>query len=294
MAILQHYSATSPALDRFQSIPREVRAEPIVKWAGGKKRLLPYFDPLFPVHFETYHEPFIGGASVYLFLAHVGRVRRAILSDLNAELIHLYRVVRDDVERLVATLADFRYEKEFYYSVRDQEPATLDPIARAARTLFLNRTCFNGLYRVNSRGRFNVPFGRYDNPVICNGPNLRNMHKMLQGVELQHWSFETVAELAKPGDFIYLDPPYQPVSATANFTAYTDEAFSTEHQGRLSEVFRILDRRGCLLMLSNSNTALIRDLYRGYDQKEVQAARAINRDGRRRGKVTELVVRNYA
>ncbi|MFT7626275.1 MAG: DNA adenine methylase, partial [Myxococcota bacterium] len=211
MATARHYSAPSPAMDHFQSIPVAQRAEPFVKWAGGKKKLLHAYDTLFPAHFENYHEPFLGGGAVFLFLAHVGRIERAILSDANEELIHLYRTVRDDTERLVAELETYPYERDFYYRLRALEPKRLDPIRRAARMLYLNRTCFNGLYRVNSKGQFNVPIGRYDNPVICNGPNLRNISHLLQGRELQAWGYETVLDVARPGDFVYMDPPHHVV-----------------------------------------------------------------------------------
>lgn len=293
MATLRHYSAPSPAMDHFQSIPRERRAEPFLKWAGGKKRLLSAYDPLFPAHFDTYHEPFLGGGAVYMYLAHTKHIERGILSDVNAELIHLYRVVRDDVERLIAEASAYPYEKDFYYAIRARDPREMTSVERAARMLYLNRTCFNGLYRVNKKGQFNVPIGRYDKPQICNASNLRNVSNLLQGCEIQHWSFETILEIARPGDFVYMDPPYQPLTKTSNFTSYTADAFDESHQGRLFEIFRILDRRGCLVMLSNSATPLVRDLYKMYDLKEIQAPRSVTSRTSRRSKVSELVIRNF-
>ena len=280
-------------MDYFQSIPPESRAEPFVKWAGGKKRLLGAYDSLFPSHFETYHEPFLGGGAVFLFLAHVGRIERALLSDINAELMHLYRVVRDDVERLIVELDKYPYEKDFYYELRSRDPLRLDPVCRAARMLYLNRTCFNGLYRVNQHGQFNVPIGRYDSPVICNAPNLRNVSRLLQGVELQRWSYETVLDVARPGDFVYLDPPYESLSAVDN-RSRAEERFDDTMQGKLFEIFRVLDRRGCLVMLSNASTPLTRQLYHAFDLREVQVPRGGSRKRSRRSRRTELVIRNYA
>jgi DNA adenine methylase len=291
---LLHYSVSESAIDRFRSIPRKQRAEPFLKWAGGKQRLLSTYDSMFPAHFENYFEPFVGGGAVFFFLLHIGRIqKRAQLSDLNDELIHLWRTVRDDVEPLIAALQTYQYEKEFYYRIRKLDTTKLSPIDRAARMLYLNRTCFNGLYRVNRGGQFNVPFGRYSNPVICNADNLRNVQRALQPVELQSWGFETVLESASTGDFLYFDPPYQPVTRTARFTQYTAEPFNESHQGRLNEIVRMLDRRGCLVMISNSDTPLVHELYKGFDIQIVQAPRAINRDGTRRGTVPEVVIRNF-
>ncbi len=279
-------------MDHFQSIPHELRAEPFVKWAGGKKKMLSAYDSLFPSHFETYHEPFLGGGSVFLYLMHIQRIGRALLSDANAELIHLYRMVRDDVERVVEEVMTYPYDKEFYYAVRALDPQTLTPVRRAARMLYLNRTCFNGLYRVNRKGQFNVPIGRYDSPTICNDTNLRNVSRLLQGIELQSWEYQTVLDVARPGDFVYLDPPYHAVSAGGRSTSSGQNAFSDAQQGQLYQVFRILDRRGCLVMMSNSGTPLVKQLYRGYDVKELHGARPAR--GARRGRNTDLVVRNYA
>lgn len=293
MAYLRHYSASSPAMEHYGSIPRERRAEPFVKWAGGKKRLLPALDPLFPAHFEAYHEPFLGGGAVYFFLKHVGRVRQAILSDVNEELIRLYRVIRDDVERLVAELRTYPYEAEFYYALRERSPEALSSVARAARMLYLNRTCYNGLYRVNSRGRFNVPIGRYERPVICNETNLRNVHRTLQGAELQRWSFETVLEVSQPGDFVYLDPPRLPLGVPAWAAQRGSELFKPTDEGRLFEVFRLLDKRGCLVMLSRVNSAQTRQAYQAFDIREINRPRNGQSAGRRR-RTRELVIRNFA
>ncbi|MCA9519715.1 MAG: Dam family site-specific DNA-(adenine-N6)-methyltransferase, partial [Myxococcales bacterium] len=217
----------------------------------------------------------------------------ATLCDTNAELVNVYRVVRDRVGALVKALRYHRYEKTYYYAVRSQDPATLDPVDRAARTIFLNRCGFNGLYRLNKAGKFNVPFGRYRNPTICDEPNLRACAAALSGVELIHSSYEYIVDAAEPGDFVYFDPPYHPVSKTANFTAYVAGGFSDEDQVRLSIVYKALTLKGVNAMLSNSSTPLIHELYGDHEIRLVEAPRAVNSNPARRGKVPEVVVLNY-
>ncbi len=262
---------------------------PFLKWAGGKGQLLEQYEPLFPKRFGRYHEPFVGGGAVFFRL----RPARAALSDDNAELIHCFRAVRDDVRGVIAALQGHVYEREHFYAVRALDPATLPPAERAARTIYLNRTCFNGLYRVNAKGRFNVPFGRYTNPRLVDAPNLRACARALRRVRLDCSSFTGVLERSRRGDFVYLDPPYNPTSKTASFTGYSAGGFGAELQRELARVYAELDRRGVLLMLSNSNTPLIRALYGGFRFVEVRAARAINSKGAKRGAVTELVILNY-
>jgi DNA adenine methylase len=208
-------------------------------------------------------------------------------------------VVQSQVEELIAALQahePHKREAGYFYEVRnwDRSPgyARRSAVERAARFIFLNRTCYNGLYRVNRRGQFNVPFGRYRNPTICDADNLRAVHRALQGVTLLAADVSQCLELAEPGDFIYLDPPYHPLSDTARFTSYTSSAFGVEDQRRLAAVFRELDRRGCQLLLSNSDTELVRELYEGYEQIEVQAARAISSRADGRGAISELLVTN--
>lgn len=276
--------------------PRVVAGDnpyPFVKWAGGKSRLLPTFDQYFPDSLSgtagRYFEPFVGGGAVFFHLLPAN----AVLSDLNPELINCYQVIRDDLESLIALLARHVNDKAHFYKVRAQDTRELSPAERAARLIFLNKTCFNGLYRVNSRGQFNVPFGRYLNPRICDADNLHAVSTTLQGVELILSPFEKVLKRARKGDFVYLDPPYQPVSATANFTGYTAGAFGLDDQEKLAGVFRELSRRGCLVMLSNSESPSIRQLYAGFRIEQVHASRAINCRADRRGRVTELLVLNY-
>jgi DNA adenine methylase len=272
---------------------------PFVKWAGGKAQLLPQFEPYFPATFTRYLEPFVGGGAVFFHLHNQGRLagKPAILIDHLEELINGYRVVQNQVQALIAELQSYEEHKRdaaCYYSVRawDREPeyARRSDVERAARFLFLNHTCYNGLYRVNRRGQFNVPFGRYRNPTLYDAANLRAASRALQGITLLAGDFARCLETAGPGDLVYLDPPYHPLSETANFTSYTSADFGIEDQQRLAAVFRALDRRGCRVMLSNSCTDLIRGLYEGFEQVQVHAIRAINSKGGERGAVPELLI----
>jgi len=279
-----------------------LRVAPFVKWAGGKGQLLEQFRSFFPDQFSGYVEPFVGGGAVFFRLYNQGRIRDGvILNDLNGELMTCYEVIRDQIDELLEELRhheSYKMEKTYFYEIRewDRKPGfgKRSLVERAARMMFLNRTCYNGLYRVNSRGEFNVPFGSYKNPTICDEDNLRAVSQALQGVELRSEDFERCVEWAGSGDFLYLDPPYHPLSDTASFTSYTRDDFGEADQIRLAQVFRQLDRRGCNVMLSNSYTSLIRELYDGYEQKEVTARRAISCKGDGRGDVPELVILNYS
>lgn len=263
---------------------------PFLKWAGGKGRLLKQLRPLLPPtdSFNHYYEPFVGSGALFFAL----RPARATLSDSNSELIDCYRAVRDQVEALIAALQTHRYEKEYYYEVRAWDPAVLELPQRAARTIFLNRTGYNGLYRVNKKGRFNVPFGRYKNPRICDAENLRACSAALKGVELLVCSFEKLHERVAPGDFVYFDPPYVPLSGTANFTSYMPGGFGQTEQEELARLFTALDGRGACLMQSNSDTPLVRRLYAAFTIDTILARRNINSNAGRRGHVREVVIRN--
>ena len=278
-----------------------VSPSPFVKWAGGKGQLLAQFEPYFPSRFRRYVEPFVGGGAVFFHLYNGGRLdgKEIVLIDGLEELINAYRAVRDRVEDLIAALWAHDSRKQdagYFYEVRawDRQPgyARRSDVERAARFLFLNRTCYNGLYRVNRQGQFNVPFGRYRNPTICDEDNLRAASRALQGVSLVAADFGRCLDGAGPGDFVYLDPPYHPLSDTAHFTSYTAADFDFEDQRRLADLFRELDRRGCQLMLSNSATDPICALYAGYEQRTVQAVRAISSRGDGRGAIPELLVMN--
>jgi DNA adenine methylase len=275
---------------------------PFVKWAGGKTRLLSQFEPYFPASFGRYIEPFVGGGAVFFHLFREGRLagKERVLIDSLEELINCYRVIQSHVEELISELQrhePHKHDKEYFYQVRawDRAPgyAQRDEIERAARFLFLNRICYNGLYRVNRRGEFNVPFGRHGTPTVCAADNLRPVSRALQGAVLLAGDFTRCLETAAAGDLVYLDPPYDPLSGTAYFTSYTSDGFGAEDQRTLADLFRELDRRSCSVMLSNSSTEFIRDLYSGFRQVEVQAIRAINSKGSARGAIPELLIMNY-
>jgi DNA adenine methylase len=280
-----------------------VPARPFLKWAGGKGQLLPALTDRLPLRFRRYHEPFVGGGALFFHLWNSGLLRDgATLSDFNPELIDCYLAVRDHVEELIELLLRHKPrfdDKAYFYEVRawDRQPGFRERpmVERAARTIFLNRTCYNGLYRLNNKGYFNAPFGYYKNPLIVDPENLREVSRALRDVELHVGDFGAVLDRAAPGDFVYFDPPYVPVSATASFTAYTGGGFAEAAQARLAQVFAALAERGCFVMLSNSYTELARALYDGQPLHEsVRASRKINCDGKKRGEVDELIVCSYA
>jgi len=279
-----------------------VPVRPLLKWAGGKGQLLPALSERLPRQFRRYHEPFVGGGALFFHLWNSGSLRHgATLSDFNPELVACYLAVRDHVEELIAALLRHKphfSDKAYFYEVRawDRQPGFHERplVERAARTIFLNRTCYNGLYRLNNKGHFNAPFGYYKNPLIVDPDNLREASRALRHVELYQGDFATVLERAAPHDLVYFDPPYVPVSPTASFTAYTGGGFDEQAQRRLALVFRQLAERGCYVMLSNSYTELARTLYDGQPHHQsVRASRKINCDGKKRGEIDELIVCSY-
>jgi len=275
--------------------------KPVLKWAGGKRQLL---DPIlsfversFPERIEKYYEPFAGGAAVFFALAGRQKFNHAKLTDMNADLIRVYTELRDNANAVIAELeklASLERSKETYYLVREKVRAKRPgkDAARAARLIYLNRTGYNGLYRVNSSGEFNVPYGSYKNPRILDQPRLLSAAEALQGVELAVEDFESSCKKAKRGDFVYFDPPYVPVSKTASFAAYHSVAFTSAEHARLAETFARLIKRGVKTLLSNSDTPETRELYREFETHTVivQATRAINSNATRRGSVPELLV----
>lgn len=276
-------SATAPA-------PR-----PFLKWVGGKTQLLDQMEPLLPATFGRYFEPFVGGAALFFDLRSKERMTGpVVLSDVNAELVDCYLAVRDRVDAVIRALRAHRYASDHYYEVRAQNPADLSLARRAARTIFLNKTGYNGLYRVNRSGQFNVPFGRHTRPSFCDAANLRACSRALSGVSIEVGDFSTVLEQAKKGDFVYFDPPYVPLSPTSTFTAYVPGGFGEAEQRKLAKVFSKLAARGVHVMLSNSDTPLVRELYGDYRIDTVYAARSVNSNAARRGKLREVVVRSYA
>ena len=259
---------------------------PFLKWAGGKSRLISQYHRYFPKDFNTYYEPFLGGGAVFFHFQH----HPAVLSDINPELINVYRCVRDRVDDLIALLAEHqrKHNKDYYYWMRSNLGST--KIEKAARLIYLNKTCFNGLYRENSKGEFNVPIGKYDNPKICDPALLYSAAAALQSAEIKVRSFDKVLSYAKSDDFVYFDPPYYPISSTSNFTAYNRDFFSKEDQIKLRDVFAALASRGVKVMLSNSDCELIRELYSNFNIREVSASRAINSNAQKRGKIGEVLV----
>jgi DNA adenine methylase len=273
--------------------------KPVLKWAGGKRQLLEpilsFVDRAFPDRIEKYYEPFAGGAAVFFALVSRGKFEKARLSDMNADLIRVYSALRDDAESVILELQkllDLGHSEEVYYKVRDKRP--VKPSARAARLIYLNRTGYNGLYRVNRSGEFNVPFGRYKTPRILDKPRLFAAAEALQGVELTVEDFEESCKAAKRGDFVYFDPPYVPVSKTASFAAYHSKAFDFAEHQRLAKTFARLNKRRVTLLLSNSDTPETRELFQAFDTRTVQATRAINSKGAKRGAVPELLVHGDA
>jgi len=268
-----------------------------LKWAGGKSQLLDQFKNIFPRNFESYYEPFIGSGAVFFYVKSRLAPKKVSLSDLNEELINCYTVVRDNVSELVESLANHKshHSKEYYYSVRSANTHKLTNVERASRLIYLNKTCFNGLYRVNSSGQFNVPFGDYKNPKIFDNETLLRASDLLQDVELLVMHFSKVVGFADKKDLVYFDPPYVPISRTSNFTSYSKEEFSAKEQERLADTFKVLDSCGCYVMLSNSDHPFVRELYRDYEKNTVvvRAKRMINSVGSRRGAINELVIRNY-
>ena len=276
------------------------RCHPFVKWAGGKSQLIPQIIRLMPVKFTRYFEPFLGGGAVFFHIASYNR--NAFLSDINTDLINAYKVIRNHVEELIPALNYHQNEynkspKKYYYYLRDCMQV-FNKIDTAARFIALNKTCYNGLYRVNKNGLFNVPIGRYKNPIICDADNLRKISVVLKqsGSNLGVSDYKKILlEKAEKDDFIYLDPPFHPVSNTANFTSYTNNGFTLEDQKKLVIIFNELTRRGCKLLLSNSNTEEIRRLYSDYSHlTEVTTVnRSINTVASKRVGHTELLIRNY-
>lgn len=277
----------------------DTKPKPFVKWVGGKRQLLKQFRELglyppeaFNPMTSTYYEPFVGGGAVFFDLL----PKNAKLSDLNSELVITYNVIKNSVDELIESLQKHIYNKEYYLKVRAEKVEDLSEIEVASRFIFLNHTGFNGLYRVNKSGQFNVPFGRYSNPIICDEDNLRRVSDALRDTIITHQDYKNVLKTARGGDFIYFDPPYYPISTTSSFTSYTAEGFLEKEQAELRDTFVKLHERGCFVMLSNSDTPFINKLYSGLNGitiNKITAGRAINSKGTGRGKITEVLITNY-
>lgn len=281
----------------FKKPPRSIkegpqRAKPFVKWAGGKRQMVKVLRAYAPESYNTYIEPFLGGGAFFFELM----PEVATVSDINEELINAYRVIRERVEELIEDLRRHANTPDYYYRIRALDPQSLDPVKRASRFIYLNKTCYNGLYRENSRGNFNVPFGYYRNPRILEEENLRAISRYLKSAQvvILNRDFREVCASAKSGDFVYLDPPYYPESSVSSFTRYTRYDFTERDHVELAEVFRELDRRGVYVMLTNSNTDFIKKLYRDHRIRELYAVRSINcRGDLRKRKNSDLLITNY-
>ena len=269
---------------------------PVVKWVGGKRQLLDTFKPLLPKRITTYCEPFLGGGALLFSL----QPKKVFVNDINRDLIQVYTTIKDDVEGLISALSEYRNESDFFYAVRDwdrnkEKYAKMTGIEKSARLIYLNKTCYNGLYRVNNAGEFNSPFGNYRNPNIVNAPVLRAVSAYFNSADIHFTAvdYEEVLKKIPKGTFVYLDPPYDPVSETSAFTGYSKGGFSRDEQIRLRKCCDDLNARKIKFMLSNSSTDFIREQYAAYNITTVQAKRAINSVASGRGDVDEVVVRNY-
>lgn len=274
--------------------------KPFVKWAGGKRQLIPILSENLPQTMGTYFEPFLGGGALlfHILSERDGQICR--ISDLNSDLVLTYITIRDKPDELIYSLKNHakRYQKDsksYYYSIRESNPRSA--VEKTSRLLFLNRTCFNGLYRVNSKGKFNVPLGRYTNPNIVNEENIRSVSQVLQSrkVSIKCLDFETVLDDAKKDDLVYFDPPYQPVSSTANFTSYTHKSFTYDDLKRLAKLCLKLDSKGCKVMLSNSNSQDVVEMFaeKQWRLKKIKANRSINSNSKKRTGHFELLIKNY-
>ena len=275
-----------------------IKGKPFVKWAGGKRQIIDKLKSYAPYEFDNYYEPFVGGGALLFELA----PKKAVINDSNKELMNVYSVLCDEdkFNKMCRLLNNYevKHSEEFYYDLRnkDKNKKTFDRLSdytRAARTIYLNKACFNGLYRVNSKNEFNVPFGKKEKVNTYDGGNLITVSNYLtmNDIKILSVDFEEALKGAKKGDFVYFDPPYD--SDTNTFNSYTEGGFGKEEQRRLARVFKELDDRGVYVMLSNHNTTLIRELYEGYNINVIEAKRNINSNGSKRGKVEELIITNF-
>lgn len=275
-----------------------LKGKPFVKWAGGKRQIMKDIKKYIPDNYSTYYEPFVGGGAVFFELA----PKKAVLNDYNKELMNVFECIKDEIrfEKMCNELNhhEANHSEEYYYKIRDLDRDKkkfnkLVDYKRAARTIYLNKACFNGLYRVNSKNEFNVPYGKKEKVNTYEGQNLGIVHCILNfnDIELLSTDFEEAVKNAKKCDFIYFDPPYD--SDTSTFNSYTEDGFGKEEQVRLFELFEKLDKKGCYIMLSNHNTKLIRDLYKNYNINVIKAKRNINANGKKRGNVEEVLITNY-
>ena len=275
--------------------------KPFVKWAGGKNGLINSLISFIPKNFNSYFESFVGGGALFFYLKNLNILnsKKIYLNDKNVELINAYKQIKINPNKLLEELEILKnnHSKEYFYKIRnldrDFDFYSLSEVFRAARFIYLNKTCFNGLCRYNAKGNFNTPMGSYKNPKIYDKDLIFSVHKVLKNVSITNKDFEVVSLKAKKGDFIYFDPPYYPINKTSSFVSYTDN-FSANEQIRLYKLFKMLDCEGIKVLQSNSNTDFIKELYKDFEIIEVISKRAINCKGDKRGKITELIIRgNY-
>lgn len=270
-----------------------IKSKPFIKWAGGKQKLIENLINLMPLEYDNYFEPFVGGGALFFRV----KPNSAYLLDYNDELINLYQVVKNNTHQLIEDLRKHKNNKEYYYKIRNLDRnknySKLSKIEKASRFIYLNKTCYNGLYRVNSKGEFNVPFGNYKNPKIVDEETLMACAKTLKNANLICGDFEIIKNYVKENDFVYFDPPYMPINSTSSFTNYTNNGFDKEEQKRLKRFFDYLTDKNVYCMLSNSYTDFIINLYHAYRIHIVKAPRAINCKSEGRGKIKEVVITNY-
>ena len=274
--------------------------KPFLKWVGGKRALVPEIIERMPEKFNHYFEPFVGGGALFFELKKRGMLegKKSYLFDANQELINAYNTVKNNPSELISLLKEFeqKHSHNFYYEIRamDRESsfASLPEVVRSARFIYLNKTCFNGLYRVNSKGFHNVPIGSYKNPTICDEPAIYSASHALQDTEVLHVDFAKVLDFAKKGDFVYFDPPYYPLTVTSSFTSYNRDIFLDDEQKRLFNTFKKLAKKGLHVILSNSDTAFIKELYKDYQIDFVEMNRFINSKSGGRGKIKEILIRS--
>ncbi|MBL7719551.1 MAG: DNA adenine methylase [Flavipsychrobacter sp.] len=268
---------------------------PFLKWVGGKRQLMSSINEQLPKKYSVYYEPFVGGGAVLFHL----QPTKAIINDSNSELTNVYRIIKDDVENLIDSLKIHKNDAEYFYQIRSLDRKgefhLLSDVERASRIIFLNKTCYNGLYRVNNSGEFNAPFGKYKNPNIVNETTLRAVSKYLNtnDVKIFTGDYEAALKNIDKNAFVYFDPPYHPASETSNFTGYVKGGFDIYDQTRLRNICNELNQRGIKFLLSNSATDFIKDLYSEYNINVVKATRSINSDGEKRGEVDEVLIKNY-
>lgn len=280
------------------------KCHPFIKWAGGKSRLITQIKHFLPKNFNNYFEPFVGSGALFFYLINAGKLDKnssVQLSDINVELINAYKAIKYSLTELINQLHQnekeyFNDSQKFYYKLRN-ENFEFNSIKKAARFITLNKTCYNGLYRVNKKGLFNVPLGRYNNPKICDIENLNKVNKILNSTNttIENYDYQNIITKVKEDDFIYIDPPYHPLNETANFTKYTNFGFDINQQKRLANFFKELDKRKCKIILSNSDTIFIRDLYSPFKENiiSLKALRSINSNSEKRKNHNELIIKNF-